>query len=725
MRYPSQSTLLASEENLNASTIKQFRQLFERLNEIDFGSPTTYNDIAIDASSKYLAAAGKDRRIHVFDLEAGQRIAIISGHVDSVRAVAWQPSADRLASCSDDGTIRIWESKTWRQQLVLSEHEGPVLDIKWNPAGTKLASCGEDGTIIIRDATLGLSRTQVDVQRGQTPDLIRAVAADDLRLPAIIDERLQKTDSNRLAMAMQSAAQLGQSATIQRISKLGRVLDQQTGSQALIDATRCHHSETVAALLTTNVDVDVTDMHGETTLHHASRDGNLTVVERLIAAKATVDVTTKDGRTPLMLAAFAGHTDVLTALLSAGADPNTQDSHSRTALMYAILSESPDCIVQLRQAGASLTVADADGKTAIAHAVARGRDQIIRVLHDGEDTPGLVALYFGLIAYQDRDFSKAAEWFLKGINDFDETENNEASVRGNQSGWRVVTGERSWYIVEPLLTMQLLLADCYFKGGEIDKNREWLKRIDRNWPKYRTFKSRKRDYVKGKLVNSKVQTVFLLQSERVDSRWPTARGQSESVSRYGFHREQIINSLVDETPLWISANTSSFGSMETIAPLDDLIVHSLEKPKRFSRIVSPDSRFVLEIRFPNIRSSQRIGTERLLQLTPKGYVEVRKTTVKEHYRARRKIVSTTGRIAKSLPLSRKRLSNAAIEIYGIDRRLQSSISSETALRWIESNSLPKSPEIQLDDFDTEALLSLLNDRIYEAKAFTPPKQERN
>ena len=129
----------------------------------------------------------------------------------------------------------------------------------------------------------------------------------------------------------------------------------------------------------------------------------------------------------------------------------------------------------------------------------------------------------------------------------------------------------------------------------------------------------------------------------------------------------------------------------------------------------------METRFPRLQRVDKSGTERLLTLTADGYTEIRKTTVKKPNHRDWTIVSNTGRLAKFSGLNRKTPRESAIEIYGIDRRLEASIPWTTALSWIDSKSLPQSPEIQFDDFDAEEILSILKDRVYQADAFTRPK----
>jgi tricorn protease-like protein len=64
---------------------------------------------AFSANGKFLATAGADRIVRVWDAEAGTLKKELKGHRSAVTAVAFLPDGSRLISSSLDHTIRVWK----------------------------------------------------------------------------------------------------------------------------------------------------------------------------------------------------------------------------------------------------------------------------------------------------------------------------------------------------------------------------------------------------------------------------------------------------------------------------------------------------------------------------------------------------------------------------------------------------------------------------------------
>jgi len=98
-----------------------------------------------------LKDALKSKRLfQVFRVKAVTRCTgSMSGHSDSVLAVAFNPEGTKLATGSGDTTIRIWDVLTETPQFTCKGHTNWVLFVCWAPNGKKFASAGMDGLIKI------------------------------------------------------------------------------------------------------------------------------------------------------------------------------------------------------------------------------------------------------------------------------------------------------------------------------------------------------------------------------------------------------------------------------------------------------------------------------------------------------------------------------------------------------------------------------------------------
>ena len=107
------------------------------------------------------------------------------------------------------------------------------------------------------------------------------------------------------------------------------------GTTSLHLASKEGNLPVVQALLAKDAAVNVVDDDGATPLYFASGDGHLPVMQALLAKGAAVDAAANDGAKPLHIASHNGHLPVVQALLAKGAAVDATRHDSVTPLCLA------------------------------------------------------------------------------------------------------------------------------------------------------------------------------------------------------------------------------------------------------------------------------------------------------------------------------------------------------------------------------------------------------
>jgi WD40 repeat protein len=127
-----------------------------------------------------LVSGGFDNRVRLWNLETGNS-EVLSGHVNPVIAVAFNPNGHSIVSGSSNGSMIEWNIRTQRQVSTLRGHSGTVSAIVFSTNCVDLsgsctflmASSGDDRRVLLWDASTG---QQIDELRHTHTATINSLA---------------------------------------------------------------------------------------------------------------------------------------------------------------------------------------------------------------------------------------------------------------------------------------------------------------------------------------------------------------------------------------------------------------------------------------------------------------------------------------------------------------------------------------------------------------------
>jgi len=110
--------------------------------------------LAFSHDNKWLASAGYDQTIRVWDVQTGEEAwHIDNAHTDQIWSLMFSADDKWLASASFDKTAKIWDTTTHQQVGKTLQHNLGVYALTFNEDGTKLLVAGYEPDIYVWDLT--------------------------------------------------------------------------------------------------------------------------------------------------------------------------------------------------------------------------------------------------------------------------------------------------------------------------------------------------------------------------------------------------------------------------------------------------------------------------------------------------------------------------------------------------------------------------------------------
>ncbi|HEX5392081.1 MAG TPA: ankyrin repeat domain-containing protein [Rhodocyclaceae bacterium] len=145
----------------------------------------------------------------------------------------------------------------------------------------------------------------------------------------------------------------------------------------LMMAANNGNTERVVELLQKGMDVNTTDLDGNSLLMLAVRSGNQPLIDFLLQHRASLGRRNRYGDDVLMQATNDGKLETVKKLMAAGAEVQHP---GWTALHYAVIQGHADLVAYLLEKGADVTAKGPNGQTALMMAERRDQSDIVQML---------------------------------------------------------------------------------------------------------------------------------------------------------------------------------------------------------------------------------------------------------------------------------------------------------------------------------------------------------
>jgi WD40 repeat protein len=175
------------------------------------GNVAPINAVSFSPDGEWLAGAGRDGNITLWNIAEGAIRHTLSGHVGEVESVAFSPDGARLASSGGQegktGEVKVWEVDSGKALWSSSLKDRAAYNVAWLSDGATLvtAAYGDGEGVQLWDATNGKVKRTLSAAETRRPVWSVAVSPDGTLIAAVGTDGLRLWDANAARLVWKSA----------------------------------------------------------------------------------------------------------------------------------------------------------------------------------------------------------------------------------------------------------------------------------------------------------------------------------------------------------------------------------------------------------------------------------------------------------------------------------------------------------------------------------------
>jgi WD40 repeat protein len=136
--------------------------------------------------------------VKLWSFDTHELLATLAGHNAAVSALAFSPDGTYLASAGDEPLIIMWDPKTAKQLYQLESHEDKVFALAFSPDGNFLASAGFSNLVIIWDPKTGSQLQKFKTKGGIAFDMAFSTDNKTIFVPSSSNIELHSIETGNL-----------------------------------------------------------------------------------------------------------------------------------------------------------------------------------------------------------------------------------------------------------------------------------------------------------------------------------------------------------------------------------------------------------------------------------------------------------------------------------------------------------------------------------------------